>query len=1075
MDARSFLAVFSIVMLVIPIPYASASASADITPPNMLVNDCSIAAEHGDTHEFEHGGAPASMTETGRPADIIYTKPSSYSELVSWYHRLEKNYSGYIEVFKANELYGTGKVDGIYDLYYVRITNESLGLKKPEVLFLGSPHGDETAATISMYWFSDWAMRTAFRGEYAGYWTPYVRWMFDNRELYFEVSHNPWGFDAVMRENKTGTDLNREADLDHAGSDPFRSVNGRTLVEFINHHQIRIGCDFHGGIRRLLYPWGSTHENVTATSGISGYTFKYAPPDFNYYDSSCLRLGSFMGNAGGYGGFLTEKEIGTIPVAVGYAPRGGIAPWAYGSDVSSNPAETPYVKNGSYPGAGILWISPEISPIKNPPADQFGSDYTPGYGPDVRRFILHQADLAQPYVRWHSSSVKNGTTWAPGAKVTFKWQVNGSMVVDHTNIVWGKDPNVISKYEHQTPDRNVYAGKLRGGTGWDGAKDGKLTNAVIYEETITLPTAPGDYYFAARAQVDQIYNKTIGEAEYGKNTYLRLIKERCWDGWKETINGTDSIEEMKSSRWWYSPIYKLTVDPSIYPFLEISIDNPKGGETWFAGKTYLINYTLFNGTPDYNIDIHLSTDNGYSWDHTIAADIIKNSNGAHSYSWTIPITMGNCSTCKIKAQVQDSITDVGTYTTKTFKIVNMGGYSGVPVVTVKKPSAGELWYINGTYNITWSILNGTPPYAINIFMSDDGGMTFPYVVSTNIPQDSAGNGTYAWKITHAYPQSDTCRIWVQVVDNYMQVGYSISLGTFRILKKTEPQPPPEPVFEVRLQSPNGGESYVGGSTCSIRWSTSNGTKPISVSLYYSIHSADGVFAAIAYGIENTGIHAWRVPEFASDRCIVKITAHDFRGNVSSDLSDGEFKIWVAADPVTTGNLTGRVADAKTGAPLKDVLVNLYVSGKTDITSSTRTNQDGVYLFSGVKEGTYDIQFIMASYREAWHQKVNITAGTISVRDMNMEKASAEQPKPAVSMTKDTGLPMNLTYESLVFLVAFIATGIAALIILINSSRQRKKREELKKTAFVPIMMPTDRLQEHLMREEPKRPPGRGLR
>ena len=65
-----------------------------------------------------------------------YYKPNSYGELVSWYQELEDNYPDYIEVFKANELYGTGKATGGYDLYYVRITNESRGLHKPEVLFV---------------------------------------------------------------------------------------------------------------------------------------------------------------------------------------------------------------------------------------------------------------------------------------------------------------------------------------------------------------------------------------------------------------------------------------------------------------------------------------------------------------------------------------------------------------------------------------------------------------------------------------------------------------------------------------------------------------------------------------------------------------------------------------------------------------------------------------------------------------------------------------------------------------------------------------------------------------------------
>ncbi|MCX6663485.1 MAG: hypothetical protein NTZ75_04490, partial [Euryarchaeota archaeon] len=50
-----------------------------------------------------------------------YNKPATYAQLISWYQALEALYPSYIEVFKANELYGTGMATGGYDLYYVRI------------------------------------------------------------------------------------------------------------------------------------------------------------------------------------------------------------------------------------------------------------------------------------------------------------------------------------------------------------------------------------------------------------------------------------------------------------------------------------------------------------------------------------------------------------------------------------------------------------------------------------------------------------------------------------------------------------------------------------------------------------------------------------------------------------------------------------------------------------------------------------------------------------------------------------------------------------------------------------------
>ena len=515
---------------------------------------------------------PRSIPDTGDTFGIPsfdgwYNKPSSYSQLVSWYQGLETNYSNYIEVFKANDLYGTGTIAGGYDDYYVRLTNESRGFHKPEVLFLGSPHGDETAGTVGMYWFTDWLMRYAFHPNYDNPDREWLQWLLDNREIYLEVSHNPYGFDHVQRYDQNGWDLNREADHDGPGSPTggiWGSVNGETLRRFVDNHTIRSGCDFHGGARMILYPWAEPHPGVSGTSPISGETYGHAPPDFYFFDANGLRLGSYMGDLA-YNGVLDEDNTGPIWEIIWYAVYGGICPWAYGGDVIRNPAEDPYVNDenfGNYPGAGIMWYSPEISNTKNPSQTYFGNDTTPGYGWEIRRFILHQTDIAQPYVRLLPDSTPDDTTIIVGENITLHWEVNGCLVVDHTQVQWGDDPDPVNNSSYTTPDYDEHTGEYIGGTGWDNATDGDK-GGVIYTENITL-TEPGDYYFVVKAQVDQIYNETLAPSEYGTNhSYLRLVKERVNDSYYEEINGTDGLEIIQGQTWWHSPVIHVTVDPGI--------------------------------------------------------------------------------------------------------------------------------------------------------------------------------------------------------------------------------------------------------------------------------------------------------------------------------------------------------------------------------------------------------------------------------------------------------------------------------------------------------------------------------
>jgi hypothetical protein len=487
-----------------------------------------------------------------------YNKPASYAQFISWYQTLEALYPEYLEVFKANELYNTGVATGGYDLFYVRITNETRGLHKPEVLFLGGPHGDETVGTVGMYWFTDWLMRMAFTDEPCqNYSKEWLRWLIDNREIYFEVSHNPYGFDnGPQRGDGNGWDLNREADMDGPGEPTggiWASVNGQTLRAFVDNHTIRLACDFHGGARLILYPWGSTHNVIRGESPITGYSYGYAPPDFFFFDVSSLRLGDYIGD---YGGDLDPRSIGTIPGTVGYVVEGGIGPWAYGGDTVKNPVEDPWVK-GKYPGAGILWLSPEMSNTKNPGELTFGNDTIQRYGAEVRRIILHQTDLAQPSVLWQPGTISNNTRVFPDGTAPFMWQVNGSLVVDHSFIQWGTNPDPINHPNYFTTDYNEHEGDYTGGTGWENADNGQ-TQGTIYRENITL-SANGDYYFVVKSQVDQIYANLLRPDVYRNTSYLRLLKERTNASYYEELKGSDGTEKIVGQTWWYSSIIHVRV------------------------------------------------------------------------------------------------------------------------------------------------------------------------------------------------------------------------------------------------------------------------------------------------------------------------------------------------------------------------------------------------------------------------------------------------------------------------------------------------------------------------------------
>ncbi len=533
-----------------------------------------------------------------------YEKPSTYMELVGWYLSLEDLFPGFLDVFKANELYQTGIVDGGYDLYYVRLTNESREMAKPEVLFIGSPHGDETVGTIGLYWFTHWMIRKACTDEpcetYSKEW---LAWLLDHREIYIVISQNPFGFDMMQRYDANGWDLNREADYDAPGEPTggiWGSVNGRTLRAFIDDHLIRVGCDFHGGARMILYPWSSTYDELIMQSMISPYSYTHVPPDFHFFDVSSQRLASFMGS---YGGRLDGESIGPIPDTVGYEARGCLAAWAYGANIECCPAEDSFVRDeqyGNYPGSGILWLSPEMSRTKNPRGQSFGNDTIHRFGAEVRRFILHQTDLAQPSVRWMNGEWKQDMVLSVNESVCFQWQVNGSLMVDQTMLNWTWS-NETDQQQQQSVNKADPINSYQGGTGWDNAYGGK-TDGIIYEHSVVFNRS-GEYEIKAQAMVDQIYKDTVFSSVYGNNSYLRLIKERVDDSFVEQRIGSDGVESINGSRWWKSSVVHITVvDESNAPIKCTHPENALYVNDEKKAELFWLNHPLVFGPITIQID-----------------------------------------------------------------------------------------------------------------------------------------------------------------------------------------------------------------------------------------------------------------------------------------------------------------------------------------------------------------------------------------------------------------------------------------------------------------------------------------
>jgi len=694
-------------------------------------------------------GTPASDSVEILLNEIAYTVPTDYDTFVQWWQDLETQYPGYLQMLSPNQAYGLGQVPSStahlpYDLWMVRLTNESVAGPKPEAFFMGNPHGDERAGPIGAYWFVDWILRHATNDSWNTPYDDWLNWLLDHREVYFLVSHNPDGFDRIRRCDALNIDLNREADHDGpegAGSCPvgapavFSTVQGQTVARFMEEHQIRAGMDFHGGIRALLYPWGSTRGAVTAVSPVTSFTWEYAPPDFAFFDVFSHRMGDYMldfdyiGNtrlAGNFG----PLNVGTPPGIVNYEAAGTYLAWGYGANTVAAPAEAPFVDNGPYLGSGALWITPELSTNKNPPQAHYGGDITEGFGIDVRNMLLSMIDIAQPYARWHPSGASDGVTVEAGGYANLAWQVNGSLVVDDTYVVWGTDPDPVGNPQGSSPHQTTYAGQYFGGTGWEGANKG-TTTGFVWRESWRAPSTPGTYYVVARGKVDQRYAQVLRPDVYGSDSYLRIVKERTMPGWSEDILGADGLEHMEYTEWWDSEVLRIEVVPDATPPV-ITLRSPADGAIVRAGTR--IDFHVTDGNPTTST---ASVDGGPATPLPAPWDLSTNgwTDGTHAVTVTATDSGGH-----------------GSQRTASFVFD-----STLPAITLVNPAAGSILAVGSSIDLSvvdahlvstsWSINGSASTLAAPFDVSTAGWAEGPVMLSITAADVPGNTATASFDFT----------------------------------------------------------------------------------------------------------------------------------------------------------------------------------------------------------------------------------------------------------------------------------------------------------------------------------------
>jgi hypothetical protein len=383
----------------------------------------------------------------------------------------------------------------------------------------------------------------------------------------------------------------------------------------------------------------------------------------------------------------------------------------------------------------------------------------------------------------------------------------------------------------------------------------------------------GDIDVAAAAYVNKDANDTILGADYisafendGSNDFDEVTVETFGSasGQRPRIVSASDVDgdgdldivalitREDDLIWYEQPGSPIVVD-------SVRVVTPNGGESVEAGSAYQI--TWFSQGTVANVDILFSEDNGATW-----STIASNETSDGSYDWTVP----NTATTTALIQVVDSLNpEINDISDATFTINALS-------LTLTAPNGGETWFGNTSEAITWQS-SGSIDNVMFEYSTDD-------TTWIEISPNTVNDGTFTWDIPNSI-NSNSMLVRVAGVGASEEVA-DTSDALFAI----------SPTF-IDVTFPDGGETWLAGSTGNILWSASSNIANVKIEYWLQ---GEGVWNEITALTPNNGSFEWTAPSLnQADAALIRISDAD--DGEPQDSSAATFGITVSTITLTSPN------------------------------------------------------------------------------------------------------------------------------------------------------------------------------
>jgi len=296
----------------------------------------------------------------------------------------------------------------------------------------------------------------------------------------------------------------------------------------------------------------------------------------------------------------------------------------------------------------------------------------------------------------------------------------------------------------------------------------------------------------------------------------------------------------------------------------ITVNTPNGGEVYTA-----TNYAVVRWTPvaaNNYVNIYYSLDSGVTYNYITQ---VYSTNGiVNSYSWYIN---NGLETDKAFIKVCDyNNTNLCDASDAKFKI----GPS-TPYVSVSYPNGGETFTAGQSYNIRWTSNNVG---YVKIEYSLNNGSSYSTIIAS-VASTSGVTNNYNWAVpTNISP---SCQVLVKITDVTDAANTDVSNSTFCIGVPT-----------VTVVAPNGGETWQGGTQQQIKWTSTN----ISSYVYISLSTDGGNTYGTPFFASNTGTYNYTVPNTPTTTARIRVA--DYYNQNIKDESNANFTITQATPTIT---------------------------------------------------------------------------------------------------------------------------------------------------------------------------------